>query len=631
MVPHLSSDFFCIVDRDNIELAAVISSYLASYGTYIPFFEYPTTTIGKVFGDDTTRDKHEMSRRRAYLFGRAANNAFSQMNGTENLILAGLSAEQRSFLTLDYPDVNIIDVPDVQTAEFALSAFSGKKKILPCRPSEVLTGLYVALKFGWVLRIDEMAIPIVQVPDEGGGLIVLEAIPSVGSVIAVNYACVVGADMRIVDALVPGETDEIKYCIEQWKGAKRKVGAGEHERAVLEEKVNSRVGMVDFSKYSFCTFFTCGLPYSTILGNVAKFSYVNMLWRMDRFLMNAILSERERRAWSAVVFSPQKFGEMEETTTAIAALSGRNHYVKSLLGRAATAFNLNSHVEDYPYDLLHICSHGGDVEGEYCSFELEYSGVKHKMEFDLVRSFHFGGPGIHVPITTKMYWRRFDEKDWGSPRYQAEGGIDPELFIRFREQLECSDHNGEIHGTVRTVPDSSCVRCVDFPFLGMFEVCAAGYLSPFVFNNSCWSGYEMAEPFVEGGARGYIGTLWSVNTVVAAEVGQDFYQNVFGSTILEAFYSAVKKTIGKGEENVYIYWGLHFSTISVGEGAEKTGEKLAMWLTKRFIGWIKKSMYHENREVRVNSFRKARWIRLYVLSEFGRDISSMVRFAVKER
>jgi hypothetical protein len=79
--PEISKDFFCIVDRDKMDLAAVIYSYLATDGVYIPFFEYAGATIEKVAGDETNRDIHEMSRRRSDIFGVIVKNAFAQRNG----------------------------------------------------------------------------------------------------------------------------------------------------------------------------------------------------------------------------------------------------------------------------------------------------------------------------------------------------------------------------------------------------------------------------------------------------------------------------------------------------------------------------------------------------------------------
>lgn len=564
--PEISKDFFCIVDRDKMDLAAVIYSYLATDGVYIPFFEYAGATIEKVAGDETNRDIHEMSRRRSDIFGVIVKNAFAQMNGTENIIMAGLSDEQKSYLSINYPDVNCIDVPDVETAEMALAAFGGAKPVLRCRPEHVLEGLVVALRENALLKMDATADEVTPPEDCIGGLVVIEAIPAVSAVIAVGYAHAIGANTRLVEPFEDKEAETVKYCMERWKGDAREALDSTPERALLQEMVMSRVGMVVFGRYPFCTFFTEGLPYSVILEDIIPFSYVHLLWKMDWFLFNAIRAESITLPFSAVVFSPQSFGEEEETTTAIAAMSGRNYFVKSLLGKDATAFNLDTHVKEYPYDLLHICSHGGGVKGSYCSVELDDAvGKRHTLEFDLVRSFHPGGPGRIIPVPTKLYWRKYNGKIWGSPEYKAAGSINEDLFIRFRLKSERSAFDGSLAGTDRTVPNSSCVRCVDYPFLGLFEVCAGGRFSPFVFNNACWSGYEMAEPFVDGGARGYIGTLWSVGNTVATQLGQDFYSDVFTSTILSALHRAKQKAVGTPFAHVYLFWGLHFSTIREGD------------------------------------------------------------------
>jgi len=147
-IPNLSRKFFCIIDSANVELAAVISSYISTCGEYVPFFACPEATATKVPGDETISDRHEMSRRQAAVFGVLARNAFSRMEGAENVILAGLSPEQKSNLQFNFSDITVIEIQDVSMVESCLGAFFLDKQNIKCRSGDILNGLLIALKEG---------------------------------------------------------------------------------------------------------------------------------------------------------------------------------------------------------------------------------------------------------------------------------------------------------------------------------------------------------------------------------------------------------------------------------------------------------------------------------------------------
>jgi hypothetical protein len=248
-------------------------------------------------------------------------------------------------------------------------------------------------------------------------------------------------------------------------------------------------------------------------------------------------------------------------------------------------------------------------------------GQIHTLEFDMVRTGdpHRGDKIILVP--TKLYWRKYDGLEWNSPEYRLAGGIDQDLFVQFRAEAEKKLRSGTLSGIPREkVPNSPCVVCFDFPFQGMFDVCAGGRISPFIFNNACWSGYMMAEPFIDGGARGYIGTLWTVDNGVATKIGQEFYSTVFSSTIIDALYKAKKKTEKQQSENIYIFWGLHFSTIKTGQSVGKSKKTAIQGLMISHSWLVQKALNHIDAEIRTNSLAKARWISNYLISNFPADL-----------
>src|SRR5487761_590984 len=77
---------------------------------------------------------------------------------------------------------------------------------------------------------------------------------------------------------------------------------------------------------------------------------------------------------------------------------------------------------------------------------------------------------------------------------------------------------------------SCAIACAESIHQGQFDALAS-YSSPLVFNNSCWSWYEIAAGFLASGARGYLGTLWAIDNRAAVIAAKTFYENLFSGSI----------------------------------------------------------------------------------------------------
>lgn len=150
---------------------------------------------------------------------------------------------------------------------------------------------------------------------------------------------------------------------------------------------------------------------------------------------------------------------------------------------------------------------------------------------------------------------------------------------------------------------SSCaIRCSDTIHQGELTILAS-HTSPLIFNNTCWSWYEVAKFFLACGARGYIGTLWNIGNDAAMLGAQTFYENVFSGTVLEAFDLGVKAIAGTRSKDVYVYWGLHFTTLSrAADDAESRSEVFGE-LLQAVGGWRRQIQTAPSTEVRTNATR----------------------------
>ena len=111
-----------------------------------------------------------------------------------------------------------------------------------------------------------------------------------------------------------------------------------------------------------------------------------------------------------------------------------------------------------------------------------------------------------------------------------------------------------------SIPNSCHIKCVDSIYQAMFHHLAA-MESPIVFNNTCWSWSDVADSFIGNGAKGYIGTLWNIDNEIARGSAEVFYGKVFQKPILFALHEAMKISKKTRDEDIYIYWGLHFTRL----------------------------------------------------------------------
>jgi hypothetical protein len=613
LIPKISNDFVCIVDRRHPELAAVISSYLTKPGEYLPVFEFPTATTGKTDVDEDHIDEHVITRIRSDEFDVFVSNCIGRNGGCENLILAGLSDDQKSYLTF-MDKYNVIDIGNVDDVDFLLDGFAlNKDKYLISRADEVLEGLYQAAETNSKLKIEDTA-PNLVIPDKKkDGLIVIEKTNAASTVIAVNYALSINAEIKIVEPLQEDEEKEVAYLIEEWKKGS---DARYHE---LSDKIHKRIGGIYFPSYDFATFFTKGLPYSLAIHDATPCTYVHLIYRPDIFVFNNILFEKLPNINSAVVFSPQFFKD-EETKYVSNSLQVGNIYVCELIGKDATVYNLDIHVKEFPYDLLHICSHGGEVDGYLISETFkDRDGNSHTMEYDEVVSF---APNpyenqvlpkdpddILIPVHRKTIFRKFDGLAWGSKEFKA-AGYSNYIFADMQREMRkmfLDENYTPVRTPVPAVSGSCGIKCSISVYQAMIQVVAGSHTAPVIFNNSCWSWSGIADFFLVAGARGYIGTLWKVDNTIATQVAETLYDHLFTETILNGLQKAIEKTRGTKDEGIYIYWGLHFSTIKKGTSIQKSRENVSRSLLRSFYRRTDQKKNVASKSIQENIKRLADW------------------------
>ena len=107
-------------------------------------------------------------------------------------------------------------------------------------------------------------------------------------------------------------------------------------------------------------------------------------------IANTITEERQPTIGSALLFSIDEFEE-DETDHVGQRLDETNFSRTTLIGKLAPNKNLSNFGSHLPYDLFHIGSHGGEIDGYFVKHPFtDRDGDEHTVEYFEVVSF---GPG----------------------------------------------------------------------------------------------------------------------------------------------------------------------------------------------------------------------------------------------
>lgn len=621
MTPLMDQRAICITN-DPV-LGAVISAYFNKLNTYFGLFKFPDVKPFKDGADSTTDDY--ISNIMGSHAATAINNAAARLKPT-NIILAGLTEAQKTFCGF-VPPLRRIDIDRLDEVEsklaFLRTEFDGT---LTCRESQVIPALLEAKQRQKRLVVDNAVSETAytfQLADTNG-IVVIEYEKDISTVIAINYSLSIRATTVLVPPIDKSRLHDIEAKVRSWKERQ-----SSKDQAEVEMLIRDRIGGIDFSRFKFATFFTEGIPYSLYLKDKLPVSYVRRSLREDLFLFNNIIYQHIDSFEAAVVFSPEEFEE-EETEDVVRELSAGGFLVKQLVGKRATVRAFGYYAEHYPYDVLHICSHGGETDGYRVTEAFtDRNGNEHTVEYDEIVGFAPSPTAKKVLVMRKAIFRRFDGCAWRSPELNAKN-LPQYVFEDMRKSL----FDGSIgrNASTRTrisapIPSSCHIKCYDSIHQGMFWTLAS-HSSPLIFNNTCSSWNEISLFFISVGCRGYIGTLWSIDNSIAKQAAEHFYGTLFKGTILDAVFGVTTLIRKSRDADIYMYWGLHFLSVRKPSGNAKS--RVFTELIRAATVWIEKIATTKLLEIQENSVEILGFILSELKNSYGeRSISSLEKTIAK--
>jgi hypothetical protein len=596
----------CVAADGQALLAAQLSSYFNASGTYFAVFEFPA--LDRPYEEVPAKDGYF-----GQILGKRAateiNNCLAYIE-PEFIILLGISEVAQTYLRAMLPQKKLLTVnteSELLSSEFTANA----PEPLKCKPSQVIEGLVAAKLAKRPLAFAEDAADIPAPPLLGKeGLTLLENSQGVDEVSIINYATSIDADIVIAEAVKREQLQLLPRQLQAW--------AADHSSPALREirrKITERVKGIDFKRYKFATFFTSGLPYGLILQNVIPFTHVLNGPYCGRFIANAIVEESSPQIGSALLFSLDEFSS-DETKDIAQLLDQNNFVVTSLVGPAATNENLTNYGSNLPYDLLHICSHGGETDGYFVKQEFkDRDGNPHTLEYFEVVSFslELAADPDKVLVERKMIFVALDNVAWTDrplsmyPRYVGDDMM---------QALRNDDKNLKRMPVADPIALSCHIKCYQSFHQGAFNHLAS-HAHPVIFNNSCSSSHELAASFLSTGARCYIGTLWNVGNQTAMNAAITFHRSVLDDgSVLRAFSSMLRSVSKDLYRNIYIAWGLHFTSLA--RPATKSDDNVIAGLAANYFTWMRKLATTKEDEVRKNILPILQFLR----SELKRRLSA---------
>ncbi len=620
--PKLNSNFFCVANREESLLTAVVSSHINAKDEYPLIFSFSEVTQAKDLKSLNTRDEHQVSRSRATTLDIDLSNTLKRIGGCEYLILVGLSENQKSYLTFleIYNVIEIITLDDINTFIQPIT----DKEVISCKSKQIFKGLQYASAEGKAIRIDESAQVLEIKKRNKGGLIVVENDNSISTVIATNYAISINADIEFVE---PFEFHEKEFLelIELWR---KEVKNGEEEKSLKELKalIYDKINHINFLNHDFVTFFTIGAPYSLIIENIIPTTYVGLKLNPDLFIFNNICFQDNYIIDSAIVFSP-RFFSIEETDFVINKLKENHYDVNELIKEFATSHNLDYYVKELPFNILHLCGHGNQSEGSLIEERyVDQYGKEHIFEYFLTLSLapdpdkksEKGEPLIKV--TTKIFPKKLNGFSFRTKEFK-EQNYPPSIFPKMFNIVPVKENQISSKRTI--IENSHEIACYRFSHLGLFSHLAAGH-SPLIFNNTCWSAYDIKNHLIAVGARAYIGTLWNINNSVAFKSAESFYNTLFAKTILQALQDSMVHSKKTKDQNIYIFYGLHFTKVKKGSSIANSKKDVTIRLLQSLDTWKGNLSRSDDVSIQENIQDLIKWNVSLILKKYRKQLLEII-------
>jgi hypothetical protein len=213
-------------------------------------------------------------------------------------------------------------------------------------------------------------------------------------------------------------------------------------------------------------------------------------------------------------------------------------------------------IELFPYDLLLIATHCGDVSGHRWTYEYEDSeGYLRTLVVDIALGIGRTEVEDLLNVTQFMRFVSLDGVDWNNTAEKKKIYVG-KAISSFMELLSRTPELTPIKkDVVDRVSGSAALAMADGNLIALPRSLAHEN-TPIVVNNACVSWHRLAKNFMFGGARAYVGTLIPITPVEATAVIERILGKHFGKPLPLALWAAQRDVYGPGGRAPYVMMGV---------------------------------------------------------------------------
>jgi hypothetical protein len=247
-----------------------------------------------------------------------------------------------------------------------------------------------------------------------------------------------------------------------------------------------------------------------------------------------------------------------EIEDVIKILTPRGVYLRGYQGPAANVRWVSDVIERFPYDLLLIATHCGDVSGSRWTYEFKDSeGKQRTLVVDVGVGFERTDDPNIFGVTQFTRFVSLDGVDWHDPEKKEQ------LYVgtAIRDFIELTrPPDDKIKPTkkvpIKRVVGSAALKMHDSNYISLPKS-VAGENTPIIINNACVSWHRLAGNFTFGNARAYIGSLINITSTEAHDVIVKLLDKHHGKPLPLGLWSAQRQVYGDGVRRPYVMTGVY--------------------------------------------------------------------------
>ncbi|MCP9630148.1 hypothetical protein NML43_23905 [Rhodopseudomonas palustris] len=427
-------------------------------------------------------------------------------------------------------------------------------------------GLIQALRSKRVIAFeDRPSSEEIHVAPKSNHLVVCERGDDLAQVIAANYAQAFDAGLFLISQTEREHSDDI---LERFYSVydDRDRSATDALRE-LRNELRAIAGNIPIPENGSITFISDGLPFGFAFPEVPSTHLFGLDLGISIIHGFAAEQPNARGVQVAALVNPETT-PAPEINAAARILSEQRLFARVYEGPAASVTSISEMVELFPYDLLVIATHCGDVSGYRWTYQFtDIEGIDRNLVVDIALGIGRTSEKDLLNVTQFMRFVSLDGVSWNDPVEKAKLYVG-KAILDFMERTRPNSDNElkpVTKDTVDRVVGSAALKMYDNNFIAVpRSVASEG--TPIVINNACVSWRRLATNFIFGGARGYVGTLFPISTTEAESVLLRALGKHRGKALPHAFWSAQRETYDDDARRPYVMAGVYTQRIRATAG-----------------------------------------------------------------